>query len=235
MKKGILAAVMAAMLLAGCGGTASSNAASKPVGTESKSVSSDKEGASKVSSADSSPETSGTAEDTSVGSGEKNSGAEDPAGDDSAGADRFPSFSTQDLAENSVSDKIFADAKLAVVNVWGTFCGPCIREMPDLGELAKELAGEGVQFLGVVCDVADFDGSIYPDLLEEAKNIVEMTGAGYTHIIPPAALEELLSATYVIPTTYFVDSKGRILGEPYIGSRPKEDWKSIIDEKLAGL
>lgn len=41
--------------------------------------------------------------------------------------------------------------KPSVVNFWGTWCQPCLREMPDLATLNKEL-GEAVSFVGVAAD-----------------------------------------------------------------------------------
>ena len=35
------------------------------------------------------------------------------------------------------SDK-FTNSKLTMINVWGTYCNPCLSEMPDLGEIASE-------------------------------------------------------------------------------------------------
>ena len=40
-------------------------------------------------------------------------------------------FETTDLDGNTVnSADLFAASKLTMINIWGTFCGPCISEMP---------------------------------------------------------------------------------------------------------
>jgi thiol-disulfide isomerase/thioredoxin len=39
--------------------------------------------------------------------------------------------------------------RIVVVNVWGSWCAPCRREAPMLGQAAKDLAGKGVVFLGI--------------------------------------------------------------------------------------
>jgi thiol-disulfide isomerase/thioredoxin len=50
------------------------------------------------------------------------------------------SFETTDLAGNTVrSEDIFGENALTMVNLWGTYCGPCIGEMPDLEELNGRL------------------------------------------------------------------------------------------------
>lgn len=45
-------------------------------------------------------------------------------------------FTAQDLQGNGVNQEILKGKKLTMVNVWATFCDPCINEMPDLGVLA---------------------------------------------------------------------------------------------------
>lgn len=52
-------------------------------------------------------------------------------------------FTTTDLEGNSIDQTIFADYPLTMVNVWATFCTPCLNEMPDLGELAAEYESRG--------------------------------------------------------------------------------------------
>ncbi len=63
------------------------------------------------------------------------------------------SFSATDLDGNAVDESIFSSSKLTMVNIWATFCGPCIGEMPDLGLLNEEYASEGFQVVGIVADV----------------------------------------------------------------------------------
>lgn len=52
--------------------------------------------------------------------------AESPAFDHSV----IPAFTTVDMAGNTVTDELFTQADLTVLNIWGTYCGPCIGEMP---------------------------------------------------------------------------------------------------------
>ena len=67
----------------------------------------------------------------------------------------FGNFETVTLEGETVTQEIFAEADLNMVNIWGTFCGPCIREMPELGELSDEYADKGVQIIGMLTDVTD--------------------------------------------------------------------------------
>ena len=59
---------------------------------------------------------------------------------------RVLEFTGEDLEGNKVDSKeLFAKAKVTMINVWGTFCSPCIMEMPDLGELSREYADKDFQ------------------------------------------------------------------------------------------
>ena len=93
---------------------------------------------SKVTSETGSKETSSSAKSSSVSSAvDINSKASSTMKEEktaSAGKEekkeKFPEFKTTDTNGNEVTEKIFADKDITMVNVWGTFCGPCINEMP---------------------------------------------------------------------------------------------------------
>lgn len=94
--------------------------------------------------------------------------------------------------------------EVVVVNVWGSWCGPCVEEAPDLEEVATEFAeaGEPVQFIGVnsrdsvpsaLAFQQKYDVS-YPSLQDDG---------GRTR----AQLQGLAVAT---PTTMVLDGQGRL-------------------------
>lgn len=138
----------------------------------------------------------------------------------------FGVFDSQTLDGEEVTEEIFAEADLTMVNIWGTFCNPCIMEMPDLGELSREYAEKGFQIIGLVSDVME-PGD------ETAMEIVKETKADYRHLI---ASEDLINNVlrYVssVPTTVFVDREGNVVGEVYSGMRDKETWELIITQCL---
>lgn len=144
-------------------------------------------------------------------------------------------FTTTDLNGNPVDQTIFEDYSLTMINVWATFCGPCLREMPDLGELSAEYESKGVQFVGLVSDAVDANGSLDPEKVDLARQAVEETGASYLHLLPSEDLTSLLSQIYAVPTTFFVDAAGRQVGGTYTGSMSKDEWISVIDAVLAEI
>lgn len=139
----------------------------------------------------------------------------------------FPSFTTQDLNGNTVTQELFSGKKLTIVNIWGTFCGPCISEMPELGQWSRELP-EGVQLVGLLCDVYSPEDTAQ---VQEAKRIVAETGADFPHLIGDSSLDGLLMYISAVPTTLFVDGEGRIVGEPIIGANVAA-YKRFVENYL---
>lgn len=125
---------------------------------------------------------------------------------------------------------------MTLVNVWGTYCGPCLDEMPGLGELHEEYEPKGVNIIGIVIDVQDERLQVNEEQQALAQEIAEKTGADYTHlIISEEMIDPVLSKFNAIPASFFVDSDGNIVSEFYIGSKSKEDWADIVETNLANL
>lgn len=156
-------------------------------------------------------------------------------GSESAGI--LSEFSTTDLQGNEIDQSILEDSDLTLVNVWATFCSPCIREMPDLGELSSEYKDKGLQIIGLVSDTINSDGSLNSDQIDTAKDIASETGADYLHLLPSEDLYGLLSQISAVPTSFFVDSQGKQVGKTYIQSMSKEEWEQVIADTMseAGL
>lgn len=146
------------------------------------------------------------------------------------------SFTTRDLDGNTVdAQSVFSGYTLTMVNVWATYCGPCINEMPDLGQLAAEAAEKNVRIVGLVSDATGYGGVIDEEVLATAREIVEETGAEYLHLLSSPDLDDLLCQISAVPTTFFVDEYGCQVGKAYAGAKDKETWAGIIEDTLALL
>ena len=93
-------------------------------------------------------------------------------------------FSSVDLNGNTVTDKLFTENKITMVNIWGTFCPPCIREMPDLGKLSIDNKAKAVEIVGIPIDIIDGNGNLLTQENRDARLIIKKTGADYVHIVP---------------------------------------------------
>lgn len=168
-----------------------------------------------------------------TGCAQKETGQEtgQDAGEEKGGV--LSSFTATDLEDNEVSQEILADYDLTLVNVWATFCEPCLREMPSLGELAAEYQPQGVNIIGIVSDTLTSEGELDEDQVDLARDLVEETKAEYTHLLPSQDLFGLLGQIYAVPTTFFVDSEGNQVGDTYMQSMSKEELSELIESHLA--
>lgn len=144
-------------------------------------------------------------------------------------------FSLQDINGEDYTQEMFADYDLTLVNIFATWCPPCIGEIPDLQKLRDEMEDQGVNVVGIVLDGIDGTGNVDSAAVETAKLLAERTGASYPFLIPDAGgLNGRLSGVSAVPETFFVDKQGNIVGETYSGARSLEEWKSIVEAELEG-
>lgn len=137
-------------------------------------------------------------------------------------------FQTLDIMDGNVikSEEFYKEKPLTLVNVWGTFCGPCKEEMPDLGKLYEDYK-DRVNFLGVVVDTnVSMDTNV-----EEAQQIIKDSGVNYKNIMPNPTTEDTLVNITAMPTTFFVNSEGKVLGG-FVGKADKDSLAATIDKLL---
>jgi thiol-disulfide isomerase/thioredoxin len=103
--------------------------------------------------------------------------------------------------------------KPLLVNLWATWCAPCVVEMPTLDRLAQR-EGERLQVLTVSMDMNGHD-KVRSFFAERDFKAIE------SHIDPKADLMFALEAT-VLPTTILYDAEGR------------EMWRMVGPEELDG-
>lgn len=141
----------------------------------------------------------------------------------------FPAFTATDLDGNTVTESIFSEKDLTVLNIWGTFCGPCIGEMPELGEWAKEMP-DNVQIVGLIIDINGEDDTEHHDL---AVDITQKASAEFPNLIANADFAPVLKNVIGVPTTLFIDGDGKIVGDPVIGA-DVDGYKKFVEDYLNG-
>lgn len=145
-------------------------------------------------------------------------------------------FSTQDVNGDTVTQDIFKEHKLTMVNVFTTWCTPCVNEMPDLERLHQKVKEENVGVVGIVLDVLNEKAEIVEEDLERAQLLVEETGVTYPILLPDNGyFNNRLIGIEAVPETFFVDENGNIVGETYTGSGSLEDWLEVVEKELANL
>lgn len=100
----------------------------------------------------------------------------------------------------SLSDSVFAN-KVTVINVWGSWCGPCRSEADDLESVAMRTSDLGTAFLGINLR----------DDRDSAKDFVTDRKVSYPSIydFDGRSLAALTTPTAVVPTTIVLDRQHR--------------------------
>lgn len=143
------------------------------------------------------------------------------------------SFTATTLDGEEVTQEIFKGKKVTMVNIWATFCKPCINEMPDLQKLNEDFADKGFQVVGIVCDVYATNGVFDENSINDAKALVEDTGVKYLNLLPSDDLKSAkLNGVTAVPETIFVDENGNQIGQSFVGSRNYDEWADIISSIL---
>lgn len=131
------------------------------------------------------------------------------------------SFTTVDLDGNPVDSSVFANDAYTMINIWGSFCAPCIGEMEDLMRMDAEL--ENVQIITILGDAT----SPADDTAEDAREIVETLNLTLpVYLINREIASQLPYAAF--PTSFLVDRQGNPLGSSCVGAVGVERYKAWI-------
>lgn len=142
-------------------------------------------------------------------------------------------FITYDLYGGLVDQNIFSEYEITIVDVWGTYCNPCIEAMPVLASIYKKYSDSGVNVVGIVIDVQSADGTPKADFVEKAIDIKNQTGANFTHMIVSDNIRRaIIKDISAIPASFIVDSKGKIISDVAYGGHSEEEWEDIINEYI---
>ena len=138
----------------------------------------------------------------------------------------FPEFSAKTVEGEEISNDVFKDSKLTVVNVWGSWCGPCVQEIPELQKLSENMKDKNVNVIGIAQDA----GSNF----QAVKEVLDKSKVTYQNIIPSGPTEDFVMSLQAFPTTFFVDSQGKIV-YAIQGSKNLEGFTQIVDDLLSKM
>lgn len=150
------------------------------------------------------------------------------------GVEQVGSFSTEDIFGTAYDQTVFADYDLTLVNVFATWCTPCVEEMPELEKLRQAFDEKGIR-LGIVAVVLDVrtERGTDDDALERARLLYERSGAQFPFLLPDdGEMNGRLTGIENIPESFFVDANGNIISEPYVGARSLSEWTQVVEEVL---
>ncbi|MGW6918819.1 TlpA family protein disulfide reductase [Kitasatospora sp. NPDC054939] len=118
--------------------------------------------------------------------------------------------------------------KVVVLNVWGSWCGPCRTEADDLQRIWEKYQGQGVQFLGI--NTRDSEAA-------NAVRFEQEKGVTFPSLFDPAG-EQLLKFPkgslnpQSIPTTLVVDRDGKLAARA-VGGQTDEALEAMLQPIVA--
>lgn len=130
-------------------------------------------------------------------------------------------FTTTDLDGNTVSSAdLFSQNKATLVNVWTTWCVPCIGEMEELQAIHTLMQKNGGGVVGMLMD----------DDLDAARALITAYGITYPVILAPDNMDDFMHID-VFPTSLFFARNGTMAEEPIAGVRV-ERYITVLNDLL---
>ncbi len=114
--------------------------------------------------------------------------------------------------------------KIIVISLWATWCGPCLKEIPQLNKLASKFENDNeVVFLAITDDSSD-----------KIKKFLTKRVHKYTHITGAKQLFKDLHQGVIntIPTNIIIDKKGNI---QYYSEVVPPNISEVLADKIRNL
>lgn len=126
------------------------------------------------------------------------------------------SFETTDINGNPISsEELFSRHAITMLNIWATWCGPCVSELTELSKVNDKLAEMDGAVVGLLNDGPGKTN------VEAGRQILAENDIRYLNILTSADIDEVIKPQ-AYPMTVFVNRDGVIIGETLLGTTYKD-------------
>lgn len=120
--------------------------------------------------------------------------------------------------------------KVVAVNLWATWCRPCVEEFPDLVKLYNSHKARGLVVVAVSVDE--------PESLEKVREFLAKQRATFPAFIrKPGDMEAFINTvdpnwSGAVPATFLFDRKGKRVGAPLLGAHSYTKFAAAVERLL---
>jgi cytochrome c biogenesis protein CcmG, thiol:disulfide interchange protein DsbE len=140
---------------------------------------------------------------------------------------RAPDYAAYSLDGDTVHLSSY-EGDVVLLNVWATWCAPCVYEMPALQRLHEELAHEGLRVVAVSVDAAAGGFGVFGQPGGDVRAFRDRYELTFDILHDPSGRIQSRYQVSGLPTTFIIDRQGRIQRK-VLGAR---DWDAprFVDE-----
>jgi cytochrome c biogenesis protein CcmG, thiol:disulfide interchange protein DsbE len=133
----------------------------------------------------------------------------------------LPDYAVQTLAGEPFS-MASLEGQPTILNVWATWCPPCVREMPALQRVHEQLGPQGLRIVAVSVDSRPGLINAWGRPGGDVQEFLDRLGLTFEILWDPSGELETAYSLPGLPTTFLIDRRGRIV-QKVVGWR---EWDS---------
>ena len=147
---------------------------------------------------------------------------------DIAKTESFPfDFDLKDVDGKAVKLDDFK-GKVTIVDVWGTWCPPCRKEIPHFVDLVAKYDAKGLKIVGINCN----EEGTTAEIKKTIKDFIAATKIPYPCVLNDDKTEGKIPGFQGYPTTLFLDRTGKVR-LVLVGYTPMSRLDAIVSTLLA--
>jgi cytochrome c biogenesis protein CcmG, thiol:disulfide interchange protein DsbE len=100
--------------------------------------------------------------------------------------------------------------KVVMLNIWATWCPPCVTELPSMQRVYETFADQGLEILAVAVDALPGERQADGRVVGVVSEFVDRFGLTFPVALDPTGGTERLLEVNYLPTTFLIDREGRI-------------------------